>query len=77
MQGELFGRLSGRAAGGAVEGGVQGELGGRLSGKVGGVTPRGRAERALVRAARFDGDQSLLGGRDVVAAGRAVGQEIV
>ena len=30
-----------------------------------------------MRAAKFDGDQSLPGGRGVVAAGRAVGQELV
>ena len=60
-----------------MEGDVQGKLAGKLSGKFGGVSPGGRAERGLVRAAKFDGDQSVTGGRGVVLVGRAVGQNTV
>ena len=37
--------------------------------------PRGRGERGLVRAARFDGDGGLAGGREVIE--RAENQHVV
>ena len=61
------------ATGGRVvdssQGGMLGEIQSRLSGAVSGTVqevPRGRGERGLVRAARFDGDGGVVGGREVI-----------
>ena len=61
------------ATGGRVvdssQGGMLGEIQSRLSGAVSGTVqevPRGWGERGLVRAARFDGDGGVAGGREII-----------